>query len=69
VHPPSGKHAGANCGEIGDSLDYLNSVDEPSDVDCVTDSDFIYFDCLRDTKFAEVLNGKTSLKMKKQIGN
>ena len=29
-----------------------------------SDSDFMYFDCLRDVKFAEILNDKPSLEMK-----
>ncbi|CAN6233093.1 unnamed protein product [Urochloa humidicola] len=56
AHPPSGNHAGAKCSEIGASVDYLNFVEPASSVDCITDSDFMYFDCLRDVKFAEILN-------------
>ncbi|CAL4908323.1 unnamed protein product [Urochloa decumbens] len=58
AHPPSGNHAGAKCSEIGASADYLNFVEPASSVDCITDSDFMYFDCFRDVKFAEILNAK-----------
>lgn len=65
AHPPSGKHSGAKLSGTGEFSGYLNSVKEPaSAVDCITDSDFVYFDCLRDAKFAEVIHGMSSLDMK-----
>jgi hypothetical protein len=55
AHPPSGNHAGAKRSDIGASV---------SSADCITDSDFMYFDCLRDVKFAEIINAKPSSEMK-----
>ncbi|KAK1616063.1 hypothetical protein QYE76_021580 [Lolium multiflorum] len=67
VHPPSGNHTGANCSQLGELFHYLNFRDyKPSAVDSITESDFVYFDCHRDTKFAEGLNDRSSLAKKKK---
>ena len=68
VHPPSGNHTGANYSQLGKLFEYLNFRDyNPSAADSITESDFVYFDCHRDAKFAEVLNDKSSLEEKKAL--
>ncbi|XP_062200187.1 uncharacterized protein LOC133902882 isoform X1 [Phragmites australis] len=68
VHPPSGNHIGADYSQLGEQLEYLNLRDTiPSAADSITESDFVYFDCLRDTNFAKVLNDGRSLEEKKLI--
>lgn len=68
VHPPSGNHTGANYSQLGKLFEYLNLRDyKPSAVDSITESDFVYYDCHRDTKFAEGLNDRSSLEKKKAL--
>ncbi|XP_048537659.1 uncharacterized protein LOC125516217 [Triticum urartu] len=68
AHPPSGNHIGANYKGLGELLEYLNVRHyNPSAADAITESDFVYFDCLRDAKIAEVLSDMCSLEEKKLI--
>uniref|UniRef100_A0ACD5Z6Z7 Uncharacterized protein n=1 Tax=Avena sativa TaxID=4498 RepID=A0ACD5Z6Z7_AVESA len=68
VHPPSGNHTGANYSQLGKLFEYLNLRDyNPSTADSITESDFVYFDCHRDAKFAGVLKDRSSLEEKKTI--
>ncbi|XBH78160.1 hypothetical protein VPH35_104500 [Triticum aestivum] len=54
--------------QLGELLEYLNIRDyNPSAADSITESDFVYFDCHRDAKFAEVLNERRSSEEKNPI--
>ncbi|XBI46462.1 hypothetical protein VPH35_110710 [Triticum aestivum] len=61
-------HPYLDSSQLGELLEYLNIRDyNPSAADSITESDFVYFDCHRDAKFAEVLNERRSSEEKKPI--